>query len=282
VKAPNACPSAVLSFLVLGLLTASSAFRYQEAHAGESIAGSSIQGSTAWDIICLGGQSGEFRRWSQTGCSSIGAALVGKQCHSLNIKCDADERVQDIAISWKVTGNTKELTIPKTAGAVTSEDHYNRFFVASTGCGYGKSHVDCDLPWKPFDVPRDVTQTLAVARTFLVYDSRAAGKPLISMEKNKYEGTFYASEFELLGTGIPVPAEPMFAGSMGTGCAAGIECAEPPRTKERVQQTDLDVTSNYLMQSPLEPGHIVLMKNRNTAAVQPTNVVDFSLDENRT
>lgn len=258
------------SFLVLGVLTTGSAFRPREE-------------DTAWDVLCLAGQAGEFRRWSEKDCSYVGAALGAKQCHSLNIKCDADLRVKDIDITWKVTGTLKEVKVPKTATAVTSnEAHYSRFFVASDGCPQGSGDADCGFPWQPFEVPREATTSVAVKRTFLVYDARVAGKPVVRMEKHKYRGTFYASEFRMLGVGVPAEDGMTFAGSTGTDCAAGRACAEPPQTVEPVPEKNLDVTSRYLMESLSKPGTIVLMSNRNTASVESTYIKEFSLDEKRT
>jgi len=258
------------SFLVLAILTTGNAFRHQREE-------------TAWDVLCLAGQAGEFRRWSENDCSSVGAALNAKQCHSLNIKCDVDVRVKDIDITWRVTGTVKELKVPKTATSVTAKEaRYSRFFVASSGCPQGSDDADCGFTWQPFEAPREATTSVAVKRTFLVYDARVAGKPVIRMEKHKYQGTFYASEFRPLGVGIPVPEEATFAGSTGTDCAAGRGCAEPPRTVEPVPEKNLDVTSRYLMESLSRPGAIVLMSNRNTASVESTYIKEFSLDEKRT
>lgn len=239
-------------------------------------------GKTAWEILCLSGKAGEFRRWSQNDCSGVGAAFKGKQCHQLDIRCDADERVEAISLSWKVTGTTKQLSIPKSANAVTEKEYYHRFFVVSEGCPHGKAEEDCELPWTQFDKPRvAATSVRELTRRFLVYDATVVGVPSIQMETHKYSAQFYKSEFQPLGTGLPVPASAVFAGSTGTDCAPNVECAAPPSSVEPVLAKDLDVTSRFLVESPSEPGHLVLMSNRNTCSVQGTYVVQFGLDPKR-
>jgi len=239
-------------------------------------------GKTAWEILCLSGKAGEFRRWSQNDCSGVGAAFKGKQCHQLDIRCDADERVESISLSWKVTGTTKQLSIPKAAKAVTEKEYYHRFFVVSEGCPHGNAEKDCELPWTTFDKPRvAATSVRELTRRFLVYDATVVGVPSIQMETHKYSAQFYKSEFQPLGTGLPVPASAVFAGSTGTDCAPGVECAAPPSSVEPVLAKDLDVTSRFLVESPSEPGHLVLMSNRNTCSVQGTSVVQFGLDPKR-
>lgn len=233
---------------------------------------------TAWEILCLSGQAGEFRHWSQGDCSSVGAALKGKQCHQLTVRCDVDQRVDTISISWKVTGTTKQLSIPKAVKAVTAEEYYHRFFVVSEGCPQGRAEEDCDLPWAAFDKPRDAASRMDVTRRFLVYDNRNAGAPRIHMETNKYSAVFHKTSFKPLGTGVPVPKSAIFAGSTGTDCAPSVQCAAPPKSVEPVLAKELDVTSSFIVESPSDPGHFVLMSNRNTGSVQSTYVVEFDLD----
>jgi hypothetical protein len=240
------------------------------------------EGDTAWDILCLSGKAGEFRRWSQNDCSSVKMALKGKQCHQLEIRCDLDNRYETIDVSWKVTGNTKSLKIPKAAKAVTTKEYYHRFFVVSEGCHHGNADEDCELPWEAFDKPRvAATGVELLTRRFLFYDAREAGKPHIHMESSKYSAKFYESGFQPLGTGLPVPKTPVFAGSTGTDCAPNVECAAPPSSVEPVLAKELDVTSRFLVESPSDPGHFVLMSNRNTASVQSTYVVEFGLDSKK-
>jgi hypothetical protein len=233
---------------------------------------------TAWEILCLSGQAGQFRHWSQHDCSSAGALMKGKQCHQLTVRCDVDKRVETVSITWKVTGDTKTLSIPKMATAVTAEDYYHRFFVVSEGCPHGKADRDCDLPWEAFDEPRVAASKVELARRFLVYDNRIVGKPRIFMETNKYSAVFHESSFKLLGTGIPVPKSAIFAGSTGTDCAPNVQCAVPPLSVKPVLKKELDVTSRFVIESPSDPGHLLLMSNRNTGTVQNTYEVEFALD----
>jgi len=244
---------------------------------------SSTGQNTAWEILCLSGQAGEFRRWSQGDCSTIGAAFKGKQCHQLDIRCDVDERVKTISLSWKVTGNTKQVSIPKAAKPVMTEEHYHRFFVVSEGCPHGRAEEDCELPWAAFDMPRVVATGVELTRRFLVYDDRIPGNARIHMETNKYSAVFYESGFQPLGTGLPVPKSAVFAGSTGTDCAPNVECAAPPSSVKPVLAKELDVTSRFLilMESPSEPEHFFLMSNRNTGSVESTYVVEFGLDPKR-
>mmetsp|Transcript_115125 Transcript_115125/g.229290 ORF Transcript_115125/g.229290 Transcript_115125/m.229290 type:complete len:431 (-) Transcript_115125:135-1427(-) len=236
-------------------------------------------GETAWDILCLSGKVGEFRHWGQVGCNSFSAALRLKQCHRLDVKCDIDKRVQDITLWWKVTGAKKVLRIPKTAKPISAKDqYYYRFFLTSEGCPHGNNAEDCDLPWAAFNEPRKVSSVADVTRRFIVYDSRIPGNPLMRMETNKYHAEFLPSEFAFLGTGLPLPEAPTFAGSHGTNCSVSQECAEPPRSEAPVPSTDFKVTSNYIMESPSDPGHIVLMSNHNEARVTETYVVEFSAE----
>jgi len=241
----------------------------------------SVGGKTAWEVLCLSGKAGEFRRWRQGDCSTIGAAVKGKQCHQLDFQCDVDQRVEFISLSWKVTGNTKQLKIPKAANAVTSQEYYHRFFVKSEGCPHGNADENCELPWAAFDEPRVAASSAEVVRRFLVYDDTNPGVPRISMETNKYAAKFHESGFQPLGTGLPVPKSPIFAGSTGTDCAPKVQCAAPPSSVEPVLAKELDVTSRFLLESPSEPGHLVLMSNRNTGSVQGTYVVEFGLDAKR-
>jgi len=239
------------------------------------------KGGTAWEVLCLAGKAGEFRRWSQGDCNKIGAALKGKQCHELDVRCNVDQRVETISLSWKVTGTTKQLSIPKAANAVTTQEHYHRFFVVSEGCPHGNEKEDCELPWSVFDEPRVAATGVALTRRFLVYDDTNPGVPRIRMETNKYAAKFYESGFQPLGTGLPVPKSAVFAGSTGTDCAPNVQCAAPPSSVEPVLAKELDITSRFLLESPSEPGHLVLMSNRNTASVQGTYVVEFGLDPKR-
>jgi len=241
----------------------------------------SVGQNTAWEILCLSGKAGEFRRWSQGDCNAIGAAFKGKQCHQLDVRCDVDQRVETISLSWKVTGTTKQLSIPKAANAVTTKEYYHRFFVVSEGCPHGKAEEDCELPWAAFDQPRVAATGAELTRRFLVYDATVVGVPHIRMETNKYSAKFYESDFQPLGTGLPVPTSAVFAGSTGTDCAPNVECATPPSSVEPVLAKELDVTSRFLVESPSEPGHFVLMSNRNTGSVQSTYVVEFGLDPKR-
>jgi len=263
------------SFLQVSLLLAVASQTDAFRQLAQEMAG---QGGTAWEILCLSGKAGEFRHWNQNNCNSVTMALKAKQCHSLKIRCDMDERYEKIDVSWKVTGATKSLSIPKAATAVTTKDYYYRFFVVSEGCPHGNTGEDCELPWEAFDEHRVAASGVAVTRRFLVYDAREAGKPHIQMESNKYSAQFYASEIESLGTGLSMPESPVFSGSTGTDCAPNADCAEPPNSVEPVLAKELDVTSRFLMESPSDPGHFVLMSNRNTGSVQSTYVVDFTLD----
>jgi len=235
-------------------------------------------GNTAWDILCLSGKAGEFRSWGQSDCQSFSQAFKGKQCHYLQIRCDVDERYKTIDITWKVTGTTKALSIPKAANAVTTKEHYHRFFVVSDGCPHGKKDEDCEPPWAAFDERRVATTGAELSRRFLVYDATEAGNPRIRMETSKYSAKFYESQIKALGTGLPVPKSAVFAGSTGTDCAPKTQCAAPPNSVEPVLAKELDVTSRFIMESPSEPGHFVLMTNRNTGSVQNTYVVEFVLD----
>jgi len=244
--------------------------------AATTVDGAVTSHPTAWDILCLSGNVGEFRHWGQVGCNSFFAGLRLKQCHRLDVKCDLDERVQDITLWWKVTGAEKVLRIPKTATPISAKEHHYRFFLISQGCPHGNNAKDCDLPWAAFNEPRQVSSVADVTRRFIVYDSRIPGNPLMRMETNKYHADFSPSEFAFLGTGLPLPEAPTFAGSHGTNCSASQECAEPPHSEAPVPSTDLQVTSNYIMESPSDPGHIVLMSNHNEARVTETYVVEFS------
>ena len=193
-------------------------------------------------------------------------------------RCDVDKRVETVSITWKVTGDTKTLSIPKMATAVTAEDYYHRFFVVSEGCPHGKADRDCDLPWAAFDEARVAASKVELARRFLVYDNRNAGAPRIHMETNKYSAVFHKTSFKPLGTGVPVPKSAIFAGSTGTDCAPSVQCAAPPKSVEPVLAKELDVTSSFIVESPSDPGHFVLMSNRNTGTVQNTYEVEFALD----
>jgi len=274
-------------FLQISLLFALAATRVDAVRQlAQEMAAQSAQngkgGLTAWEILCLAGKAGEFRRWSQSSCSTMGAAFKGKQCHSLDIRCDVDERVETISLTWKVTGDTKQYSIPKAAKAVTEKEYYHRFFVVSEGCPHGKAEEDCELPWAAFDTPRVAdTGVKELARRFLVYDATVIGVPHIRMETNKYDAAFYRSEIQLLGTGLPVPTSAVFAGSTGTDCAPRVECAAPPSSVEPLSERTLDVTSRFRLESPSEPGHLILMSNRNTCSVMETYVVDFGLDPKR-
>jgi len=241
-----------------------------------------VAGQTAWEILCLSGKAGEFRRWSQSGCSAMGAAFKGKQCHSLDVRCDVDQRVETISLTWKVSLDTKQYSISKAAKAVTEKDYYHRFFVVSEGCPHGKAEEDCELPWTAFDTPRVAdTRVEKLTRRFLVYDATVVGVPHMLMETSKYDAVFYKSEIQPLGTGLPVPTSAVFAGSTGTDCAPHVECAAPPISVEPVSKRTLDVTSRFLLENPSEPGHLILMSNRNTCSVMDTYVVDFELDPKR-
>jgi len=240
-----------------------------------------VRQNTAWEILCLSGKAGEFRRWSQGDCTAMGAALKGKQCHQLDMRCDVDDRVETISLSWKVTGGTKQLSIPKAANSVTTKEHFHRFFVVSEGCPHGRAEEDCELPWAPFDEPRVSATGVELTRRFLVYDNTKPGIPRVHMETNKYVAKFYESGFQPLGTGLPVPKSAVFAGSIGTDCAPNVHCAAPPSSVEPVLAREVDVTSRYLLESPSEPGHFVLMSNRNTCSIQGTYVVEFGLDPKR-
>jgi len=234
--------------------------------------------NTAWDILCLSGTVGEFRHWGQAGCRGITAAFRFKQCHRLDVKCDFDERVQDITLWWKVTGAMKVMRIPKMAKPLTGEAHYHRFFLVSEGCLHGNSKEDCELPWAAFDEPRETPSVADVTRRFLVYDSRIAGEPVMQMETNKYHADFLVSDFTSLGTGLSLPKAPVFAGSTGTDCGVSRQCAKPPNSEAPVLSADIKVTSKYIMESPTDPGHFVLMSNRNEANVMKTYAVEFVPD----
>lgn len=154
--------------------------------------------------------------------------------------------------------------------------------MVSEGCHHGNADEDCELPWEAFDKPRvAATGVELLTRRFLLYDATEAGKPHIHMESSKYSAKFYESGFQPLGTGLPVPKTPVFAGSTGTDCAPNVECAAPPSSVEPVLAKELDVTSRFLVESPSDPGHFVLMSNRNTASVQSTYVVEFGLDSKK-
>lgn len=267
--------------LLLALASRIDAFRQMANETAVQSARNSQGGKTAWEVLCLSGKAGEFRRWTQADCTSIGAMVKGKQCHQIDVKCDVDDRVPFISLSWKVTGTTKHLTIPKAANAVASQEYYHRFFVVSEGCPHGKADENCELPWEAFDKPRVATTDAEVVRRFLVYDDTTPGVPRIHMESNKYAAKFHKSSFEPLGTGLPVPKSAVFAGSTGTDCAPKVECATPPSSVEPVLAKELDVTSRFLLESPSEQGHFVLMSNRNTGSVQATYVVEFGLDPKR-
>jgi len=232
--------------------------------------------NTAWDILCLSGTVGEFRHWGQVSCNSLAAVFGLKLCHRLDVKCDFDERVQDITLWWRVTGAVKVMRIPKTAKPISTEDHYHRFFLASEGCPHGNNNEDCDLPWAAFNEPREVSSLADVTRRFLVYDSRIPGEPLMQMQTNKYHADFWVSDFTPLGTGLPLPEVPIFAGSSGTDCGISRQCAEPPHSEAPVLSTEFKVTSKYIIESPTDPGHLVLMSNHNEANVMKTYVVEFS------
>eukprot|EP00419_Tripos_fusus_P030975 CAMPEP_0172777840 /NCGR_PEP_ID=MMETSP1074-20121228/201603_1 /TAXON_ID=2916 /ORGANISM="Ceratium fusus, Strain PA161109" /LENGTH=228 /DNA_ID=CAMNT_0013614769 /DNA_START=983 /DNA_END=1670 /DNA_ORIENTATION=- len=67
-------------------------------------------------------------------------------------------------------------------------------------------------------------------------------------------------------------------GLKGTDCAPNVQCAVPPLSVKPVLKKELDVTSRFVIESPSDPGHLLLMSNRNTGTVQNTYEVEFALD----
>lgn len=221
--------------------------------------------STAWDVLCHARASGVF-----------GANWEHKKWHkfqNLEFKCDPDERANEIKVTWKGwTG--KEMFIKKDATPVTQDGFHFRFFLESEGCD---SIGSCDLPWAPFDVPRNNTQKPKVVNRYLVYDARETGARVVTIETNHYSAWFYKSDIKELGTGVPVPSQPTYAGDVGTGCGLGVNgCSEPissPQPEDSVKT--LDVTTKYILDCPSSPGYICLMTNRNWAKISKTDVDRF-------
>jgi len=225
---------------------------------------------TAWDVLCHNRDAGVFgAKWKESNCLAF--------CHDLKFKCDPDERVENIEVSWK-RFLKKTMSIPKTATPVTTEDGTSfKFFIESEGChgGDGVSDEDCELPWAAFDQVRQHDEIVDITRRFLVYDARKPGERAVSIETNKYEAKFYRSNVDILGTGAPLPAEPVYAGATGTGCGKGLtQCSLPVQGSDVVSETtELDVTTRFLLED--SPGYVSLMKNRNEAKMKQTQVTEF-------
>jgi len=225
---------------------------------------------TAWDVLCHDRQAGVFgAKWKESDCTVF--------CHDLKFKCDPDERVETIEVEWK-RFKKASMTISKTATPVTTEDGMSfRFFIESEGCnsGDGASDEDCELPWGAFDKVRQHTEIVDITRRFLVYDARKAGARAVSIETNRYEAKFFRSDVDILGTGAPLPAAPVYAGATGTGCGKGLtQCSTPVSGPEAVgEKTELDVTTDFIVEDT--PGFVSLMKNRNVATTHKTKVTEF-------
>jgi len=227
---------------------------------------------TAWHVLCHGRDAGVFHaKWKETGCLGL--------CSNLGFKCDPDKEVHTIDIYWNHFLK-KTITLPKNATPVTTDDGRSfRFFLESEGClGDGKSDEDCELPWEVFDKERANHDTVVdITRHFLVYDARTAGKRAVSVETNKYEARFHMSEVKTLGTGTPLPEEPVYAGATGTGCGTGLaECSKPVSGPEPVDETTvIDVTTNFLVELAGKPGYVGIMENRNWAKTKRTKAKVF-------
>jgi len=225
---------------------------------------------TAWDVLCHNRDAGVFAaKWKESDCKLF--------CNDLKFKCDPDERVENIEITWK-RFTKATMSIPKTATPVTNDDGTSfRFFVESEGCdgGEGANDKDCELPWGAFDTIRQHTEVVDITRRFLVYDASKPGDRAVSIETNKYEATFFRSDVDILGTGAPLPAAPVYAGATGTGCGKGLtQCSLPVQGPEPVGETlELDVTTDFLVEDT--PGFVSLMKNRNVAKTKTTQVTEF-------
>jgi len=237
---------------------------------------------TAWDVLCHRRDAGVFHaKWKDEGC-------LGFVCESLGFKCDPDDEVHTIEIYWKHVFK-KTMILPKTATPVTTDDgrsfRFFRFFLESEGCpGDGKSDKDCELPWEVFDKERaptedgDYTPTMVdITRHFLVYDARIPNRRVVSVETNRYEAHFDKSEVETLGTGTPLPTLPVYAGAFGTGCRTGLaECSKPVSGPEPVDETtEIDVTTNFLVELKSAPGNVSIMTNRNWARTTKTKAKEF-------
>jgi len=225
---------------------------------------------TAWDVLCHNRDAGVFgAKWKETDCLAF--------CHDLKFKCDPDERVENIEITWK-RFTKATMSIPKNAAPVTTVDGTSfKFFIESEGChgGDGANDEDCELPWGAYDKIREHDEIVDITRRFLVYDATKPGDRAVSIETNSYKAKFFRSKLELLGTGAPMPAEPVYAGATGTGCGKGLtQCSVPVQGPDAVGETvELDVVTDMLVEDP--PGFASLMKNRNVATTKMTKVTEF-------
>jgi len=221
---------------------------------------------TAWDVLCHNRDAGVFgAKWKEADCMAF--------CHDLKFKCDPDERVENIEVSWNRFFK-KAMTISKTAAPVTTDDGMSfKFFIESEGCN--SADEDCELPWGAFDKVRQHTEIVDITRRFLVYDARKAGARAVSIETNKYEAKFFRSDVEILGTGAPLPEAPVYAGATGTGCGKALsQCSLPVQGPDAVgETTELDVTTDFIVEDT--PGYVSLMKNRNVATTKQTKVTEF-------
>lgn len=228
---------------------------------------------TAWDVLCHDRAAGVFHaKWKETGCIAF--------CHNLGFKCDPDERVQNIEVYWSRFGK-KTMAVPKSAAPVTTEDGMSfRFFLESEGChgGEGSSNEACELPWATYDQERQHPEFVDITHQFLVYDARKAGERAVSIETNRYEAMFARSDVEVLGTGAPLPAQAVYAGASGTGCGKALaQCSTPRQGPAPFDDTtEIDVTTDFVLELPDTPGYVSLMKNRNWAKTHQTTVRAFN------